>query len=715
MKKWPPIHVLAVFLSFLCATGAQGQTTSCLDAPSVLAVGVTLPSVGGAGAVESLTNCNDNGIDDAEDIANLTSPDCNTNAIPDECEIDENSQAPGGPFFCTFDCDPDCNRTGVPDECELNDNDCNFDGVPDECGVLIDCGLAHESHKLTASDAAAGDFFGGSVSISGYTAIVGAEHDNDVGEWSGSAYIIQRDYGGPDNWGEVVKLTASDGALWDEFGCSVSVSGDTAVVGAVFDRNLHGAWTGTAYIFQRDYGGANNWGEVVKLNASDGADRHAFGDSTCISGDTAIVGASGSFNGNRPGSAYIFQRDHGGPDNWGEVTILVSSDAANGDIFGFSVSVSGDTAIVGALGDEDAGTLTGSAYIFHRDHGGPDNWGEVVKLTAADAASSDRFGAFVSISGDTAIVGAPRNDDAGSASGSAYIFDRDHGGPGNWGEVTQLAASDAARYDFFGFSVSISGDTAVIGARGHDGTGDSSGAAYIFQRDYGGSDNWGQFAEFTASDAEPGDWLGTSVSISDDTVIVGAHFDDDAGEKSGSAYVFNLFGEDCDCNAIPDECDIAGGADDCQPNGTLDVCELSSNDCNDNGIPDDCEASSPDCYFAPLLLPSNTVHHARKHRFLSIDATTNLPAEVSIKVEIAEMNRCQNDLRRSCIDDEDCPTVCAAKPDLHSCGDGSICPDGVCIPGGPCGPHPDVGLSWYVQEPQTRGVGCPNGMCDEED
>ncbi len=123
-----------------------------------------------------------------------------------------------------------------------------------------------------------------------------------------------------------------------------------------------------------------------------------------------------------------------------------------------------------------------------------------------------------------------------------------------------------------------------------------------------------------------------------------------------------------------------------------------------------------DCHMRqPPGLPRNTVHHARKHRYISIDATTSVPKSASIKVEIAEMNRCQNDLRRSCMDDDDCPTVCAADPDLHSCGDGSICPDGVCVESGPCGPHPNVGLSWYVQEPQTRGADCPNGMCDEED
>ncbi len=124
----------------------------------------------------------------------------------------------------------------------------------------------------------------------------------------------------------------------------------------------------------------------------------------------------------------------------------------------------------------------------------------------------------------------------------------------------------------------------------------------------------------------------------------------------------------------------------------------------------------------PLELPASEEHHARKHRFISVDATTNGVDPVSIKVEIAEMNRCQNDLRRSCVDNADCRTVCLFDPDIHSCGSGSICPSfpggpppGPCIPSGPCVPHPDVGMSWYVQEPQTRGADCPHGMCDEED
>ncbi len=196
--------------------------------------------------------------------------------------------------------------------------------------------------------------------------------------------------------------------------------------------------------------------------------------------------------------------------------------------------------------------------------------------------------------------------------------------------------------------------------------------------------------------------------------------------------VTNFTSGDCAISADGDPCDD-GEFCTVQDVCTVGVCGGSPRDCSDglfcNGeeacvsgacidqvdpCPGACDEQNNSC-LSPLGLPANPEHHARKHRYISIDATTNLLNDVSIKLEIAEMNRCQNDLRRSCVDDQDCPTVCAAEPDLHSCGDGSMCPDGVCIESGPCVPHPDVGLSWYVQEPQTRGADCPNGMCDEQD
>ena len=395
-----------------------------------------------------------------------------------------------------------------------------------------------ERKKLIAGDAAAGDLFGYSVSISGETAIVGAYGDDDNGDNSGSAYIFSRNQGGTDNWGEVKKLLAGDGATGDYFGHSVSISSDTAIVGACWDDD-HGDNSGSAYIFSRDHGGPNNWGQVKKLLAGDGATGDYFGNSVSISGETAIVGAYGDDDtANDSGSAYIFSRDHGGPDNWGQVQKLTANDAAVYDYFGNSVSISGETAIVGAYKDDDNGKDSGSAYIFSRNQGGADNWGQVQKLLAGDGWYYDYFGYSVSISGDTAIVGAYQDDDHGDTSGSAYIFSRDQGGTNNWGEVKKLIAGDAAVYDKFGISVSISSDTAIVGAWLDDDNGDNSGSAYIFSRNHGGTDNWGEVKKLIASDGAAEDFFGWSVSINGDTAIVGARLDDDNGSASGSAYVY---------------------------------------------------------------------------------------------------------------------------------------------------------------------------------
>jgi len=154
-----------------------------------------------------------------------------------------------------------------------------------------------------------------------------------------------------------------------------------------------------------------------------------------------------------------------------EVAKLLALNGAGRPEFGYFVAISGDTLVIGVPGDDDAASRSGSAYIYQRDYGGTDNWGQVAKLTASDASGGDEFGCVVSISGDTVVIGADRNDDAGAESGSAYIFQRDYGGTDNWGQVAKLTASDAEAYEYFGWSVSISGDTVMIGAPGNDGIG----------------------------------------------------------------------------------------------------------------------------------------------------------------------------------------------------------------------------------------------------
>jgi len=390
--------------------------------------------------------------------------------------------------------------------------------------------------KLTASDGAADDFFGSAVSISGDTIVIGAYWDDDVGLDSGSAYIFERDHGGTDNWGQVTKLTASDGAADDWFGYFVSISADTVVIGANYDDD-EGGNSGSAYVFQRDYGGTDNWGQVAKLTASDGAADDFFG-SVSISGDTVLVGAPGDPWLTRSGDAYIFQRDEGGTDNWGELAKLITLEGEADDYFGCSVSISGDTAVIAARGNDDAGNNSGSAYVCRQHNGGTNNWGQVAKLTASDASSGDEFGYTVSISGDTVVIGAPGHEYAGGQTGAAYVFQCDEGGLSMWDQVTRLTASDAAAADYFGHSVSVSGDTVVIGAYSDDDAGLSSGSAYIFERDQDGPNNWGEVTKLTASDGAWGDFFGWSVSISGDTVVIGAYHDDDAGSDSGSAYIF---------------------------------------------------------------------------------------------------------------------------------------------------------------------------------
>ena len=314
----------------------------------------------------------------------------------------------------------------------------------------------NEAQKLIASDGAANDSFGGSVSVSGDTAVIGAWRDDDNGDASGSVYAFVRDGAGV--WREQQKLYATDGAVDDFFGWSVSVSGDTAVIGAWGDDD-NGSRAGSAYVFVRD--GTGVWREQQKLNASDGAVNDLFGASVSVSGDTVVIGARlDDDNGFSSGSAYVFARNGAGV--WIEQQKLNPSDGSSGDNFGYSVSVSGDTAVIGADRNGDNGTNSGSAYVFVRD--GTGIWREQQKLNASDGAEGDQFGFSASVSGDTVVIGAVSDNDSGSSTGSAYAFVRD--GAGVWREQQKLIASDANVNDVFGWSVSASGDTAVIGALG---------------------------------------------------------------------------------------------------------------------------------------------------------------------------------------------------------------------------------------------------------
>ena len=266
---------------------------------------------------------------------------------------------------------------------------------------------------------------------------------------------------------QLAKLLPDDGAAEDLFGHSVAISGATAIVGAPYDDD-NGIDSGSAYLFE--ISDPANPTQLLKLLPDDGATHHDFGVSVAISGATAIVGAAqNDDNGFDSGSAYLFDATTGR-----QIAKLLPKDGAAGDFFGSSVAISGapgeGIAIVGAWQNVGNGTDSGSAYLFDATTGQ-----QIAKLLPDDGAFFDWFGWSVAISGATAIVAAPLHDDNGTWSGSAYVFDITTGR-----QIAKLLPDDGATCNQFGWSVAVSGATAIIGARFDDDHGIDSGSAYLF-------------------------------------------------------------------------------------------------------------------------------------------------------------------------------------------------------------------------------------------
>jgi len=400
-----------------------------------------------------------------------------------------------------------------------------------------------QTAELKGADTVAGDDFGGSVAISGSTVVVGAfSRDNSAGR----TYVFTKTASG---WIQTAELKGFDTVAGDEFGFPVVISGTTVVVGAcgharnagrvdVFTKTA-GVWkekaelkgsdtvgvlgysvaiSGTtvvvgaydrAYVFTKT---ASGWDQVAELEGSDSVRDDDFGDSVAISGTTAIVGENNYPN--YPGRAYVFTKTASG---WDQVAELEGSDSVPDDDFGDSVAISGTTAIVGA--DEAAYRDAGRAYVFAKTASG---WEQTAELKGSDTVGKDQFGWSVAISGTTAIVGALNH---ANGAGRAYVFTKT---AGVWKQTAELKGSDTVAYDSFGWSVAVSGTMAVVGANTQVG----GGRAYVFTKR---AAVWKQTAELKGSDTVAFDDFGTSVAISGMTAIVGA---DNHANGAGTAYVF---------------------------------------------------------------------------------------------------------------------------------------------------------------------------------
>lgn len=395
--------------------------------------------------------------------------------------------------------------------------------------LLVGQVYAQKEFKVIASDGALSDQFGNAVDISGNLAVVGALQNDGNQVNSGAAYIFAFNETS-NTWTEEAKLMASDGGLYDEFGTSVGIFGNTAVVGAP-----NHAGTGALYIFTKSETG---WVQTDKIVSSDIAAGDYFGSNVAMTADRILVGAKGdnSIYGFDQGAAYVLKKDDSTLAYKEEAKLVP---AASGSIFGFSSSMDlSDThAIISCSYDRTNGNNNSSVYIFALKDG---TWTEETRLVGSNSRFGDIYGSSVAIEGSLALVGAYLDDDAGQDAGLVFTYEyiNDSLVP-NWTETGQLAAGDASTRSFFGRSVAISGNQAIIGATGFDQTNEAGttadvGATYIFTYDENG---WAQTQQFIAEDAEAYDQLGTSVAIDGRNSIIGNIGDDDNGSGSGSAHI----------------------------------------------------------------------------------------------------------------------------------------------------------------------------------
>jgi hypothetical protein len=378
--------------------------------------------------------------------------------------------------------------------------------------------------ELTASDGTSIDQFGLSVAVSGNTVVVGA-HEAQIGsnEAEGAAYIFVKPSSGWTDMTQVAKLTPSNGSANFHFGWSVAISGDTVVVGT--DALNGGAG---AYVFVMPAGGWKDMTQTAELTYEDA------GFSVGISGNVIVAGAPAAGVGSTfgAGAAFVYVKPKGGWVSTGKYTAeLTASDGTNDSLLGYSVAISGNTVVAGALyATVGSTTDQGAAYVFVKPAKGWATATETAKLTASDGRYEDYLGTAVGISGNTIVAGAPYHYIPASYTGAEYVFVKPASGWTSTMETAELTGSSC----HFGFSVAVSASEAVAGNQ-PSFCQDEPGAAYVYKMPKTGWKTTSAFTtELTAADGFDNNQFGASVSISGATIVVGAPF----LFSPGAAYVF---------------------------------------------------------------------------------------------------------------------------------------------------------------------------------
>ena len=426
------------------------------------------------------------------------------------------------------------------------------------CGALVGPSSAWaqcEAGQLSSPKGQREDSFAGVV-ISGDVATV---TDSQAYSSLGAVYVYRRGPDGPGDWQLEAVLMSPEPDPDEGFG-ACRISRDVIVVGAR-NANTPEFHSGAVYIYRYDRTGSGRWNYETTLTASDGEAGDKFGWSVSIDRDVILVGARDDENDGIPqsGSAYVFRYNRQ-TKQWIEEAKLTDPDGEFLDLFGQSVSIKGDVALVGAHSNDDAGLQTGAAFIFRYDPLGAGAWVFQQQLNAFDAQPPGWFGWSVKLFGNVALITAPQDN---GQTGSAYVF-RDTGT--QWTHEIKLTAADpVGPFPFFGSSSSISGDTIIVGAPFDYALGPESGAAHLFRKNRTG---WEEVIKLTASDGEPGDSFGASLSVSGDVAFIGAP----PQNAPGTVYIFDLDPTpgDLDCDGRVGVTDLLallvswGPCDDCQ-------------------------------------------------------------------------------------------------------------------------------------------------------
>ncbi len=377
-----------------------------------------------------------------------------------------------------------------------------------------------ESAKLLADDGNRKDRFGDAVAISDNTAAIGAFWHGEPTYYAGAVYIYNYRNS---QWVKTIELHPSDSARGDRFGSALAMSHDKLIVTAEYHEH-HGDSSGAVYIFRNQ---GDQWIQETEIVAENPTDWEYFGEHVDISGDLAIL----STKDDNSGYAYIYRFN--GTD-WIQETKLIPPDSQHAWTFGYAVAIHQDIAIVASPGSFGSQS-TGVAWLY-RYNGS--EWEVESLLSPDDQTPRNMFGYAVAVSDDVAIIGAFGDNELGEDVGAAYIF-RAH--ENQWIQEARVLASDPEEGAWFGYSVAIEGNKAVVGEIRNDGSGSWAGAAYLFLND---GTNWDEGTKIISDKVGEDDDFGCAVALSDQNALIGASGDHTNGDDAGAAYIFDL---NCNC------------------------------------------------------------------------------------------------------------------------------------------------------------------------